>query len=192
MNHTLIMAMGKPEHPGHVRGVRWGAAITSYFRAPRWHRNTITDDKVDILVESKLVKERELQEEAWTRREEALKASFKLQVEAMWREIQGKTQSSYPSQHHYHRPPQSGNESCMIEKELSSTLEVILYNLVIITGSFPLHTYMYIHVYNLVIFIGSLPVNWQHLSTMVNLTQVLYYLVATWWFSFGYFGHWQW
>jgi len=55
--------MCKTVHPGHVRGVGQGATVTSYFLAPRRRRSTITDDKVDRLVESKLEKERGLQEE---------------------------------------------------------------------------------------------------------------------------------
>jgi len=54
----------------------------------------------------------------------------------------------------------------MIENDLSSISEVILYNLVITTSSLPLHTYMYTYVYNLVITTGSPP---------VNLTLLIYY-----------------
>ena len=60
--NNILMAMGKLEHPGRVRDIRQGATITSYFRASRQCCSTIIDDEVDRLVESKLAKERELQE----------------------------------------------------------------------------------------------------------------------------------
>ena len=69
----------------------------------------------------------------------------------------------------------------MIEKELSPISEVILYNLIITTGSFSLYTYIHTHIYNLVITTGSLLVNLSPLIYYAYLTP-LYYLVITGWF----------
>ena len=77
------MTMGKLERPDRVISVEHRATITNYFCAPRQRCNTITDDEVDRLMKSKLAKERKLQEHAWRRREEALKASLQMQLEEM-------------------------------------------------------------------------------------------------------------
>ena len=51
MNDLLGMTLGL-EHPGHVRGTRYGATITSYFHQPRGHQSSTSSDDVKRLVDA--------------------------------------------------------------------------------------------------------------------------------------------
>ena len=81
------MALGKPEHPGHVPSAGYGATMFNYFHTSSQHRQGITNEDVARLMEVKLQEEKKFKkknrrrEEENGRQEDDFRASFMSEIE---------------------------------------------------------------------------------------------------------------